>query len=116
MRIVSGREAGAMVSRLASRGARLDALEPRARRIIADVRRQGDRSLRQYAERWDGLSAKQSVRVSESEMQAAWNSVPPILRKSLRQAAQNIRRFAEWQKPRCWTRTRNGISLGQLVH
>lgn len=115
MRIVSDREAGAMVSRLASRGARHDALEPRVRRIIADVRRTGDRSLRRYAERWDGLSATQPLRVSESEIQAAWHSVPPTLRKSLRQAAQNIRRFAEWQKPRSWTRTRNGISLGQLV-
>jgi histidinol dehydrogenase len=39
----------------------------------------------------------------------------PQLRKSLRQAAQNIRRFCEWQKPGNWMRTRGGISVGQLV-
>jgi histidinol dehydrogenase len=37
------------------------------------------------------------------------------LRKSLRQAAQNIRRFCEWQMPSNWRRTRAGITLGQIV-
>jgi len=41
--------------------------------------------------------------------------ISPALRKSLRQAAQNIRRFCEWQKPQSWMRTRGGISVGQLV-
>ncbi len=104
-----------MVERLAARGAGLSRLEPRVRRIIDGVRCGGERSLRRYAERWDGLGAKQSLRVSEEEMAAAWRVLPPALRKSLRQAAQNIRRFCEWQKPSNWTRTRGGISLGQLV-
>jgi len=30
-------------------------------------------------------------------------------------AAQNIRRYCEWQKPRSWTRTHRGICLGQLA-
>jgi histidinol dehydrogenase len=115
MQIVSGREAASVMARLASRGARLSGLEPRVRRIIDGVRRGGERSLRRYAEQWDGLGAKQPLRVSEDEIAAAWDSVPPKLRKSLRQAAQNIRRFCEWQKAKGWMRTRNGISVGQLV-
>lgn len=115
MRIVSGREAGAMVERLAARGSDISRLEPRVRRIIEDVRRGGDRSVRGYAERWDGLAPKQSLRVSQEEMAAAWRTIPRVLRKSLRQAAQNIRRFCEWQKPKSWTRTRDGISVGQIV-
>lgn len=115
MRIVSGREADALVERLAARGVRLSGLEPRVRRIVDGVRRGGDRSLRRYAERWDGLAAKQSLRVSEEEMAAAWRMLGPQLRKSLGQAAQNIRRFCEWQKPGNWMRTRGGIAVGQLV-
>jgi len=115
MRIVSGRDAGAMVERLAARGARFSGLEPRVRRIVNDVRRGGERSLRRYAERWDGLAAKQSLRVSEEEMAEAWQTLAPELRKSLRQSVQNIRRFCEWQKPTDWMRTRGGISLGQTV-
>ena len=51
----------------------------------------------------------------KQKWQAAWAIASPQLRKSLRQAAQNIRRFCEWQKPAVWMRTRAGISLGQLV-
>jgi len=104
-----------MVERLAARSARLSGLEPRVRRIIDDVRHGGERSLRKYAQRLDGLGPKQSLRVSEEEMAAAWQMLPTRLRKSLRQAAQNIRRFCEWQKPADWMRTRGGISLGQMV-
>ena len=115
MRIVSGREADAMVKRLTMRGTRLSGLEPRVRRIIEGVRRGGDRSLRRYAERWDGLAAKQSLRVSDEEMETASRTLAPQLRRSLRQAAQNIRQFCEWQKPKNWMRTRDGISVGQVV-
>jgi len=115
MRIVSGREAAAMVERLAARSARLGGLEPRVRRIIEGVRRGGGQSLRKYAKRWDGLGTKQPLRVPEEELEEAWRMVAPELRKSLRQAAQNIRRFCEWQKPGNWMRTRGGVSLGQMV-
>ena len=65
MRIVSGRAAAATVKRLAARGLQFAGLEPRVRRIVNDVRRDGDRSLRRHAERWDGLAPKQSLHVSE---------------------------------------------------
>jgi histidinol dehydrogenase len=113
--ILSGRDAATAVERLAARGTQLSALEPRVRSIINNVRRDGDRALRRYAERWDGLPTNQSLRVSETEMKTAWKQIPSALRKSLRHAAANIRRFCEWQKPTAWTRTRAGISLGQIV-
>jgi histidinol dehydrogenase len=115
MRIVSGREAEAMVERLAARGDQSTSLKARVRRIVNDVRRGGDGSLRRYAERWDELKTRQSLRVSDEEMAEAWRRLAPELHKSLRQAAQNIRRFCEWQKPADRIRTRNGISLGQIV-
>lgn len=115
MRILSGQKAASFVQRLAARGTTLTQLEPRVRRIIAGVRRGGDRVLRKYAERWDGLVRNQPLQVSEEEMAKAWSALPSPTRKSLRQAAQNIRRFSQWQKPRSWTRTQNGISLGQLA-
>jgi histidinol dehydrogenase len=115
MRILSGQNAVRMVERLASRATSLTALEPRVRAIINNVRRNGDRALRRYAEQWDGLARNNSLQISEAEMAAALQALPSGARKSLRQADQNIRRFCEWQKPRTWTRTRRGISLGQLA-
>ena len=115
MRIVSGHTAAVAVERLAVRGAQWRRLEPQVRRIVEGVRRGGDRGLRRYAARWDGIAAKQSLRVSDDEMAGAWRTLDPRLYQSLRQAEQNIRRFCEWQKPNSWMRTRSGISLGQVA-
>jgi histidinol dehydrogenase len=105
----------AAVKRLSTRSVRLNSLEPKVRSIVNRVRRGGDRALRQYAERWDGLSPKQALRVPPSEIRRAGKSASPQLRRAIEEAAQNIRRFCEWQKPSAWTKTLNRSSLGQLV-
>lgn len=115
MRILSGRAAAARVRKLAGRGSQFAKVEPAVRQIIAAVRRRGDRALRKYAEQWDGLRPDVSLLVPEEEMQAAWKSANPELKASLQAAAANIRRFCQDQKPAEWTRTRNGITVGQLV-
>ena len=51
MRILEGRAAENYVRKLEHRGQKLDALEPRVRRIVQSVRRDGDKALRRYAER-----------------------------------------------------------------
>jgi histidinol dehydrogenase len=115
MRILSGRAAMASVRNMASRGSRYGEVEPVVRRIIADVRRQGDRAVRKYGKRWDGLRTQEAFQVSGEEIQSAWKSAAPELKASLRAAAANIRRFCEWQKPVEWMRTRKGITVGQIV-
>jgi len=115
MRVFSGRKAAAVVERLAARSANFAKVEERVQKIIHEVRRDGDRALRRYAERWDGLASGQPLLVSQGEMKSALRSLAPELRKALRVAEGNIRRFCEWQKPRSWTRTHKGISLGQVV-
>ncbi len=115
MRILEGRAAESYVRKVEQRGQKLDALEPRVRHIIQSVRRDGDGALLRYAERWDGLSNGDRLRVSKDEMQAALKSSSPELRDALETAADNIRTFCEWQKPREWERARQGRKLGQLV-
>jgi histidinol dehydrogenase len=115
MRILSGKSAAAYVSEIEQRGSRLPKIEPAVRRIVDDVRRNGDRALLQYARKFDALAPKQTLRVSDAELRAAWKSAPESLRNALRLAEKHIRRFCEWQKPKEWTRSSHGISLGQLV-
>ena len=115
MRIVSGLEAAGTVERLAVRGERTVEVEQQVRPIVDDVRHNGDKALRKFAEQWDGLQHEQPLRVTQEEMKESWKSLPRELRKSMGIAAQNIRRFCQWQKPRSWTKTRRGISLGQIV-
>lgn len=115
MRILSGHAAAARVRKLVNRGSQLAGVEPAVTRIIADVRKQGDRAVRKYAERWDGLRSNGALRISEEEIDAAWQSASRELKTSLRAAAVNIRRFCQGQKPVAWTRTHQRNSVGQIV-
>ena len=115
MRILSGKSAAAYVREIERRGSRLEGIEPAVRRIVKDVRQNGDRALLKYARKFDALEPKQGLRLSEAELRAAWKRAPVPLRKALRIAEKNIRRFCEWQRPQEWTRTSNGVTLGQLV-
>jgi len=115
MRILERRAAENYVRKLERRGQKLDALEPRVRRIVQNVRRDGDGALRRYAQTWDGLGVGDPLRVSEHEMQAALTASSPELRVALETAAENIRTFCEWQKPANWEHVRQGRKLGQLV-
>ena len=120
MRILQGAAAARYVRKLEQRGQKLDALEPQVRRIVQSVRKNGDRALRRYAARWDGLSSGDSLgvsglRVLESEMQSALNGVSRHLRAAMEDAAERIRKFCEWQKITERERSKQGRRLGQLV-
>ena len=115
MRMIEGQTADAYVKKLENRGSRFDEIEPSVRKIVDDIRRNGDAALLKYAHQFDGLHPAQPVRVCESEMKEAWQRAPAQLQIALRNAAKNIRQFCEWQKPREWTKSRAGTSLGQIV-
>src|SRR5262249_31778972 len=117
MKVVESTKAGKLIARLVNRGAvNTGRAEPIARGIIADVRKQGDKALRKYAEKWDGLRKDQPLRVTPEEMETAWQSISPELRDALKRAANNIRRFCEWQKPAEWTEKQQpGIHVGQVL-
>ena len=100
MRILEGTAQIRLVTALADRGATdLAEVEPEVRRIVSEVGRNGDRAVRRYATRWDGLGKGEPLRVSEADLQEAWEQTDPELQQAIKQAAGNIRRYAEWQAP-----------------
>ena len=117
MRILSGRRAENFVRRLEQRSATaLARVEKQVKRIVDDVRKNGDRALRRYAERFDGLRPRQPFQVAESEMEQAWNTSAAEFKQALKSAAGNIRRYCEWQKPQEWRHNAaDGIQVGQVV-
>ncbi len=115
MRILKGKAAEGYVRKLERRGSRLEEVEPAVRMIVQGVRKNGDRALRKYATRFDGLAPAESLRIRESELRKAWKSAASPLKSSLQIAAKNIRQFCDWQKPTEWVRSAHGISLGQMV-
>jgi histidinol dehydrogenase len=117
MRTLRGRKAEAFVRTLEKRGAAdLARVEKTVSRIVADVRKNGDRALRRYAEKLDGLKSKQPLRISDAEFEQAWNNVSEEFKQALKTAAGNIRQYCEWQKPQQWRNAvAPGINVGQVV-
>lgn len=117
MRILEGTRRNHFVRALEQRAATdFTDVESAVRHIVNDVRKNGDRALRRYTARWDSLKRNEPLRVPEQELQMAWLQSPPELQNAIRQAAANIRRYCEWQKPQEWQREiQRGVCVGQLV-
>jgi len=84
-------------------------------RILDDVRHRGDTAVLEYSERISGVRVG-DLRVSEAEMDAAWERTPPELCDALRIAAERIRVFHEKQYKQSWIDwDADGGALGQIV-
>lgn len=80
-------------------GAELD-VETVVKRILEDVREEGDAAVLRYNQDVDGVHgdlAATALEVSREEMEAAWSQVDATLVDALRAAAQRIRRFHQRQ-------------------
>jgi histidinol dehydrogenase len=109
IRIIESKDAARLLSR---RATRLAEAEATVRPILDAVRTRGDRALIEYARKFDGLDRK-SVRVPEKELHAA--PLTAEFRAAVAAASANIRRYAELQMPREWSKTVGGSRLGQIV-
>jgi histidinol dehydrogenase len=109
--------ADALIETLEQRGAVSTArVEPVVRRILAEVRKSGDRALLKYAAQLDGLTKGQALLVSREEMKAAWEGTAPELQAAMMVARGNILAFAEAQLPLEWTISpAGGVKTGQIV-
>ena len=65
--------------------------------IISNVRENGDRALQEYSRKFDG-NTRTSFRVTPEEIRAAYAELKPEEIADLKQAAGNIRAFAEAQR------------------
>jgi histidinol dehydrogenase len=97
-------------------GSSLESVLPTVRKILAKVRKGGDKALLTYAQKFDRLAKSQPLRITEEETAAAWQQLDPTLQQALQAAAKNIRTFAQQQMPRSWQASRiKGLTTGQLV-
>jgi histidinol dehydrogenase len=83
-------------------------------RIIADVRQRGDAALFEYTARIDGVELD-DLRVSQEEIEAAWQATPEALRQALEVAVERIRRFHQHERHASWMDWHDGEAVGQIV-
>lgn len=67
-------------------------VEARVTDIIKNVRANGDEALKEYGEKFDGVSLD-NLKVTDSQIEEAFNQVNPAVIKALEKAADNIRSF-----------------------
>jgi histidinol dehydrogenase len=87
-------------------------------RILEDVKKNGDKALVKYANRFDspGLTAT-SLKVTRDEMDAASKNVNRSFVRALKRAVGQIEAFHKAQKSKSWMNTqRPGTLLGQLIN
>lgn len=86
------------------------------RAIVADVRRNGDRALFSYCEKFDGAAlTAETVAVSPSEFEAAYKAVDATLLASLRRAVKNVYEYHARAPKKDDVRTVNGRTTGYVV-
>ena len=67
-------------------------VEARVTDIIKNVRVNGDEALKEYGEKFDGVTLD-NLKVTDSQIEEAFNQVNPAVIKALGKAADNIRSF-----------------------
>ncbi|WP_100333244.1 histidinol dehydrogenase [Bacillus alkalisoli] len=83
--------------------------------ILASVRESGDAAVHYYTEKFDGVNIV-NYKVSEEEIEEAYNDVSEEIVSIIIEAAENIRDFHQNQKRSSWFTTKqDGTMLGQKI-
>ena len=80
--------------------------------IIENVKINGDKALKEYAQKFDGATLE-NIEVSEEEIDEAFNIVEPEFIRILKDAAENIREFHSLQKRNSFIlNNKEGVVIG----
>lgn len=85
--------------------------------IVDRVKTKGDQALFELTRKfdWEGIDAS-NVKVTEAEVQEAYDTIDPQLVETIRKSLKNIREYHEKQKQYSWfDTTPEGTMLGQKV-
>lgn len=77
--------------------------EATVREVLQAVKRQGDRAVLHYTEEYDHLTLKpEDLRVSGSELEAAYHQVSPELLDAIQLACRQVEAFHRRRVPKSW--------------
>ena len=96
----------------------VDDIENKVREIIFSVKKEGDKALLEFTEKYDGVKLNSSgIPVSPEEWNIASQEVREDLLEVLREAIKKIKNYHLHQKENSWfTTEEKGIILGQIVN
>ena len=119
MRIVKAQEfKEEMLSQVLDRGkSDISSIESSVRKIVNDVREQGDKAILEYTEKFDKVRLPASkLKVDEKEIKEAYKKLEKSQISALRKAADNIASFHKKQLRAKWSmEIAEGVTLGQVT-
>lgn len=103
-----------LFNRFARRNPRV---EEKVRRIIDDVKNNGDDAVLRYTRKFDKVKlTAREIKVTESEINGAYQNIKPEFISSLKVVVENVSRFYKKQQKRSWkTIGEDGVVLGEKV-
>ncbi|MBS7288621.1 MAG: histidinol dehydrogenase [Candidatus Freyarchaeota archaeon] len=88
----------------------------KVRKIVEEVKRNGDRALAKYTKKYDGVTIPPSkIKVSEEEVTEAYSKIREEVVNAIRFAAENIRSFHEKQMATFTIEKVPGVKLSQII-
>jgi len=119
MRTVTSQEfRGEILNRIVNRGKTdLSSISLAVRKIITDVRENGDEALLRYTEKFDNIRISRSkLKVAKREIKEAYKKLERSQINALKKAAMNIARFHKRQIKDMWSlETAKGVIVGQVT-
>lgn len=88
--------------------------ESTVKKIISDVRANGDSAVKKYTEKFDSIKPK-SIAVSSKEIETAAALAGKDLVKALKESAKRIKAYHDLQKEESWYISDKGITLGHVI-
>lgn len=89
-------------------------IEDTVKKILADVKKNGDRAVIRYTGKFDSLAIKE-LRLKSSEISRFANKADKKIITQLEKAAGRIRAFHEMQKEESWSFSEGDTILGQII-
>src|SRR3989338_9966965 len=92
-------------------------VEEKVSRILEDVKNGGDEALIRYTRKFDKVKlTPKELKVTESEINGAYQNINPDFVSMLKVAVENVNRFYRRQAKRSWkTINEDGVILGEKI-
>jgi histidinol dehydrogenase len=91
-------------------------IEEKVRRIIADVRNEGDKAILKYTRRFDKVKfTPRDLKVSVNEINGSFQNIDTAFIASLKNIIENIQRYYKKELPKSWRlKYDDGAELGEI--
>ncbi len=92
-------------------------IEEKVGRILEDVKNNGDEAVIRYTRKFDKVKlSPRELKVTEGEINAAYQNISPEFVQALKVAVENVNRFYRKQTKRSWKiMNEDGVILGEKV-